>query len=87
MKAYKCFPGESPHDSGCFLVFADSATKARKLCFDAWPADFCVYIEFRALREPDMDKHHALVSPDLSACVVEGNNELPDGVVFFDEDL
>jgi len=57
MKAYNIFPGDSPYDEGCLLVFAENRNQAKligmKACF--WPG--VTYVEMSARRVKNFDKH------------------------------
>lgn len=77
LKAYMVFPGDSPQLSGCLLVFAETRGAAKT----HWHYDNTEYTYIRALRKPQFD---FLGENKKESFIVESNEELPDGVSFYD---
>ena len=80
LKAYVVFPGDTPMDEGCLLVFAENRHKARshaKGLFD------CDYIDMTALRRPKWDD---IAKGEVTYCI-ETNDALPDGCEPFYTDI
>ena len=73
MKAYSVYPGDSPHDSGCVLVFAENRNKAiyyaMRLGF--WDDE---YIDYKAYRFPEYDN---LAKGKTEPFEIDCNEDLP----------
>lgn len=78
LKAYVVFPGETPIDEGCLLVFAETRNKARKFAHGHFWGE-CEYIYMTALRRPSWD---SIAKGEVTYCV-ETNDGLPNGCVPF----
>ena len=80
MKAYMVFD----HDpmEGCFLVYAETASKAKNKGFRKWPGD-TEYIYMCAHRKPEYDQFYTEGSTPE---VIQDNGDLPEGAqLFFSE--
>jgi hypothetical protein len=71
MKAYNVYPGETPFDDGCVLVYAETRNKAKLKAYRAgpWTLD---YIDFKAIRVPKFDEYYN------GRQLIEENRELPE---------
>jgi hypothetical protein len=83
MKAYNVYPGENPYESGCLLVYASSRNIGRSMAFRKGPWNEYDYIDFRAIRANRFDD----LFRATGCYYIENNDELPDGVKFYVEDL
>jgi hypothetical protein len=82
MKAWLVYPGETPNDEGCVLVYAPNKGKAKNIACKKGPWTAADYIDFRARRVPSMDQYHRPGYPDL----IERNEDLnPRAPYFFYE--
>ena len=77
LKAYMVYPGSSPLLSGCLLVFAETRGKAKT----HWYYDDTAFEYMNALRKP---KYDFLGEGKKESFIIESNEELPDGVSFYD---
>ena len=81
LKAYMVHEG-TPHADGCVLVFANTRNQARYIgscAIACW--GYGEYEVTHAIRKSSFDQHAAGDSP----YVIESNDVLPAGVMFFRE--
>ena len=81
LKAYNTYAGESAYDSGCLLVFAENASKAKAISYKFFDND---YISMKANRVKRLD--YLANIKDGNPWCAEFNDDLPDGVKFYIED-
>ncbi len=83
LKAYMAYPGESPLEAGCLLVFHETAGEAKKIGLDVfWGTEFG-YLDMRAIRKPDFDEW---CKSNIPHCV-KTNDDLPKGAPMFYKDI
>jgi hypothetical protein len=79
LKAYMVHDGEP--QEGCTLVFALNATKAKAIAIKiGW---YDEYVRMRAERKPELDH---CTDGRLEPWYAEGNDDLPEGVIWFRND-
>jgi len=85
LKAYNTFAGESPFDSGCLLVFAETPSKAKTISLNTFFGMDSEYIDMRARRVKKLD--HIANEMNGKPWCAETNDELPEGIEFYNEEI
>lgn len=83
IKAYMVFPGITPSDMGCTLIYAYTVTQARVMGLADCPLPDVKYIDIKARRVYGFDKYALSNDP----YIVSSNDQLPEGVEFYEQTI